>query len=79
MPNPPAPGVCSLTSTFISLDIHREIFLQLLSGKLHMAPLNTPHNILDIGTGTGIWAVDTADKYRTASVVGTDLSLIQPS
>ena len=36
-------------------------------------------NILDIGTGTGIWAVDIADQYPAASVIGVDLSPIQPS
>lgn len=34
--------------------------------------------ILDIGTGTGIWAIDMADQYPSASVIGTDLSPIQP-
>ena len=27
-------------------------------GKLHYAPLNNPKNILDLGTGTGIWAIE---------------------
>ncbi|QLI69497.1 Secondary metabolism regulator LAE1 [Metarhizium brunneum] len=37
-----------------------------------------PHKIIDIGTGTGTWAIDVADQYPSASVVGTDLSPIQP-
>lgn len=37
------------------------------------------HRALDIGTGTGIWAVDFADEYSESEVVGTDLSPIQPS
>ena len=60
------------------LDLHHEIFLEMLEGKLHLAPLENPHNILDLGTGTGIWAIDMADKHPMASVVGTDLSPIQP-
>lgn len=28
-----------------------------LEGKLHLAPLGRPQNILDIGTGSGIWAM----------------------
>jgi len=28
-----------------------------LEGNLHVAPLDNPHKILDIGTGTGIWAM----------------------
>jgi len=35
--------------------------------------------ILDVGTGTGIWAIDVAEAHPTAEVVGTDLSPIQPS
>ncbi|EMT74556.1 mRNA 3'-end-processing protein YTH1 [Fusarium odoratissimum] len=34
--------------------------------------------VLDIGTGTGIWAIDFADQYPKAEVIGTDLSPIQP-
>ena len=47
--------------------------------KLLFAPIgDTPENILDIGTGTGIWVVDCADAYPDANIVGTDLSPIQP-
>lgn len=28
-----------------------------LDGKLYLAPLENPQKILDIGTGTGIWAM----------------------
>ncbi len=27
-------------------------------GRLHYAPLKNPQRVLDIGTGTGIWAID---------------------
>ncbi|RAL68771.1 hypothetical protein DID88_007464 [Monilinia fructigena] len=33
---------------------------------------------LDLGTGTGIWAIDFADIFPNASVLGTDLSPSQP-
>ena len=50
------------------LDLHHEIFLQLLEGELYKAPIGQhPQQILDIGTGTGIWAIDMADKYATLS------------
>ena len=29
--------------------------------------------VLDVGTGTGIWAIEFADAYPGAEVVGTDL------
>ncbi|KAJ5164254.1 uncharacterized protein N7500_006084 [Penicillium coprophilum] len=36
-------------------------------------------NILDLGTGTGIWAMDIAEKFPHAHVIGNDISPIQPS
>ena len=36
------------------------------------------HRVLDIGTGTGIWAVEFAEQHPEADVLGTDLSPIQP-
>ena len=46
--------------------------------KLFFAPLDdNPSHILDIGTGTGIWAIDVAKYLPNTQVVGTDLSPIQ--
>ena len=50
-----------------------------LNDKLFLAPLENPTTILDVGTGTGIWAMDCADDYPDAHVVGIDLSPIQPN
>ncbi|KAL4951163.1 S-adenosyl-L-methionine-dependent methyltransferase [Aspergillus filifer] len=61
------------------MDLEHHIFLLLIDGELHLAPLKNPQRILDLGTGTGIWAVDAADKYPSAEVLGTDLSPVQPS
>ncbi|KAI5811870.1 S-adenosyl-L-methionine-dependent methyltransferase [Pyronema omphalodes] len=60
------------------LDLHHEMMRMVWYDKLHEAPLNEPHRILDIGTGTGIWAIDMAEQYPMAEVIGTDLSPIQP-
>ncbi|KAF5544013.1 methyltransferase [Fusarium phyllophilum] len=38
-----------------------------------------PKRVLDVGTGTGIWAIDFADEHPNVEVIGTDLSPIQPS
>ncbi|KAK4986225.1 hypothetical protein LTR66_002719 [Elasticomyces elasticus] len=35
-------------------------------------------NVLDVGTGTGIWATELADAYPDVQIIGTDLSPIQP-
>lgn len=50
-----------------------------MSGALHLCPVEDPEEILDLGTGTGIWAIDMADLYPTAQIIGTDLSPVQPS
>ena len=58
------------------LDIeHHNQGIQL--GALHLAPIGTPQSILDIGTGTGVWAIEMADQYPSAAVLGTDLSPVQ--
>jgi hypothetical protein len=42
-----------------------------------MADVECFETVLDIGTGTGAWAIDFADEYPKAEVIGTDLSPIQ--
>lgn len=60
-------------------DLQHHLFVLTLSGSLHLAPLTEGiQDALDIGTGTGIWAIEFATKYPSARVIGTDLSPIQP-
>ena len=55
------------------------MFNKTFGNKLILAPISKyVHNVLDLGTGTGIWASDFADCHPEASVIGTDLSPIQP-
>ncbi|KAI5782360.1 methyltransferase [Peziza echinospora] len=61
------------------LDLYHHIFLALNGGKLYSAPLENPQRVLDVGTGTGIWAMDFADEFESAEVIGIDISPIQPS
>ncbi|KAF8456609.1 S-adenosyl-L-methionine-dependent methyltransferase [Terfezia claveryi] len=61
------------------LDLYHHIFLSLLGGKLYTAPLVNPQKVLDVGTGTGNWALDFAAENPQANVIGIDISPIQPS
>ncbi|KAJ5728543.1 uncharacterized protein N7483_003051 [Penicillium malachiteum] len=62
------------------MDLTHHIWLMLLGGELYNAPItSSPQNILDLGTGTGIWALDIAEKFPSARVIGNDISPIQPS
>ncbi|KAH6713325.1 S-adenosyl-L-methionine-dependent methyltransferase [Leptodontidium sp. MPI-SDFR-AT-0119] len=60
-------------------DMKHAMTLLLCNQKLHFAPLgDSPQRIIDLGTGTGIWAIEMADTYPSAEVIGIDLSPIQP-
>ncbi|KAF2649012.1 S-adenosyl-L-methionine-dependent methyltransferase [Lophiostoma macrostomum CBS 122681] len=54
------------------LDLYHHLQTLRLDGELHLAPLVNPQRVLDIGTGTGIWAID-------MEILGNDISPIQPS
>ncbi|KAL1892379.1 hypothetical protein Sste5346_007117 [Sporothrix stenoceras] len=60
-------------------DMRHCMMVHVGGGALHYAPLQNPQKILDVGTGTGIWAIDMGDEYPEAEIVGIDLSPIQPS
>ncbi|KAF4992380.1 hypothetical protein FDECE_13736 [Fusarium decemcellulare] len=60
------------------MDLLHHIFRLTLKGELYRSPVKDPHRVLDLGTGTGIWAMDFADEHPSAEVIGTDLSPIQP-
>jgi len=61
------------------LDMHHHMCVLVQNGKLHQSPIGDhPQQILDLGTGTGIWAIEIGDTYPSAVVTGNDLSPIQP-
>ncbi|PGG95865.1 hypothetical protein GX51_08094 [Blastomyces parvus] len=61
-----------------ALDLSHHGHILLKGQKLYLAPLNKPQKVLDVGTGTGIWAIDFADQHPEAMVIGSDLSPTQP-
>ncbi|OHW92242.1 methyltransferase domain-containing protein [Colletotrichum incanum] len=63
-----------------ALDFNHYWITDFLDGRLFLSPIgDNPQNVLDIGTGTGIWAIDFADTFPSANVIGVDISPIQPS
>jgi SAM-dependent methyltransferase len=62
------------------LDIHHAVIRTAMHDKLFLAPLGeTPKRVIDIGTGTGIWAIEFADENPTSEIIGNDLSPTPPS
>lgn len=57
------------------LDLMHDIYRLTLNNKLVLHPATEPGGrVLDLGTGTGIWAIDYADRYPDSHVLGVDLS-----
>ncbi|CCE28048.1 uncharacterized protein CPUR_01522 [Claviceps purpurea 20.1] len=63
-----------------SVELTHHYMAILFDDRLFLAPLEKEkiHRVLDVGTGTGIWAIEFADQFPNASVIGTDLSPCQP-
>ncbi|KAK3298490.1 S-adenosyl-L-methionine-dependent methyltransferase [Chaetomium fimeti] len=57
----------------------KHAMVKMLCGQLYFAPIGDhPHEVLDVGTGTGIWAIEMGDLFPAANILGVDLSPIQP-
>lgn len=55
--------------------------IRLALGKLFLAPVDMSKvkRALDLGTGTGVWAIEFGDEYPNVEVTGVDISPIQPA
>ncbi|OLN95723.1 hypothetical protein CCHL11_02734 [Colletotrichum chlorophyti] len=70
----------------VELNVHQDLqhhmFYLSLDGKLGLSPPNAPDaepgRVLDVGTGTGIWAMDYGDEHP-GSEVGEDARPSRPS
>lgn len=61
------------------LDLQHQLFLMTTDLKLGLAPPSgEPENVIDLGTGTGIWAIEYAEQHPESQVIGVDLSPQQP-
>ncbi|KAK1975086.1 methyltransferase domain-containing protein [Colletotrichum cereale] len=60
------------------LDLQHNLFMRTFGGRLGTAPPNDKDSrvgrVLDVGTGSGIWAIDFGEEHPGADVLGTDLS-----
>ncbi|KPM46362.1 hypothetical protein AK830_g145 [Neonectria ditissima] len=57
------------------LDLQHKVWLLTFEGKLGLCPKidEMAHRVLDLGTGTGIWAWEYARNHGGAAVVGVDM------
>jgi SAM-dependent methyltransferase len=59
-------------------DLQHAKFTLMYNGRLHMCPLpedkDAALKILDLGTGTGEWAIEMADAYGSSHVLGIDIA-----
>ncbi|KAF4431821.1 hypothetical protein F53441_13875 [Fusarium austroafricanum] len=62
-----------------SIDITHHYLTILLDDNLFLAPIS-PHvqKVLDVGTGSGVWAMQVPPPVPAAQVIGSDLSPCQP-
>ena len=62
------------------LELQHRLFRMTLGDSLSRAPLpkESLREVLDLGTGTGIWVTDFAKEHPDTHVIGVDLSPIQP-
>jgi SAM-dependent methyltransferase len=65
-------------SWLLSTRIWREMFVSYCAIYCRQQSLNLGCTV-DLGTGTGLWAIQFADEHPRANVIGTDLSAMQPT
>ncbi|KAH9208970.1 hypothetical protein DL95DRAFT_467186 [Leptodontidium sp. 2 PMI_412] len=53
------------------LDLQHHLFVMTMDNKLHLAPIDNLQYVLDIATGTGIWAIEFAQLYPSSTVLST--------
>lgn len=60
------------------LDIHHALIYRAMGDRLYFAPINSDiQRVIDLATGTGIWAIQFGDLHGSAEVIGNDLSPTQ--
>lgn len=66
------PAMAGVLLTLSLTDLQHHLFLRTFSGVLGLAPPAqrdaAAYRVLDLGTGTGIWAMDYGDEHPGAEV-----------
>ncbi|KAH0424592.1 methyltransferase domain-containing protein [Colletotrichum camelliae] len=80
--NPPYVVLLDNQKTLLTLlNLQHNLYLLTLDYKLGLAPPtekdSSVKRALDIGTGTGLWAIEFADEHPEAEVLGVDLTPVQ--
>lgn len=57
-------------------DLQHKVFRMYNGGALYRAPVGSPRNVLEIATGTGIWAIQYATEHRQHPSLLSQLSFI---
>jgi hypothetical protein len=52
------------------LDLQHHLFRMTMDDKLFLAPLSNPQNVMDIATGTGIWAIEFGNNVYSLLQLG---------
>ncbi|KAI0429095.1 S-adenosyl-L-methionine-dependent methyltransferase [Xylaria sp. FL1042] len=56
------------------------LVMDILDQQLFLAPMaEPPKKVMDLATGIGLWAIEMGDRYPDATILGLDLSPIQPT
>ncbi|KAG6140669.1 hypothetical protein E4U38_007250 [Claviceps purpurea] len=58
-------------------DFQHKLYLKVMDGNLGRAPVREPRQVLEVASGTGIWALEYATANPACHVTGTDISAIQ--
>ncbi|KAK6079946.1 methyltransferase [Seiridium cupressi] len=56
-----------------------EVYKSAFNDEPTSVPLENPTMVLDVGAGTGEWAIDMADRYSDCEVTGIDIADIFPT